>query len=101
MNKIKNSPPLSENALLFTIDVVGLYTSIPHDAGLEALIRSALDGREDRSLSTDTLIELLDLVLKNNHFEHNNRVFKQLQGTAICTKFAPPYVISLKLGSHL
>ena len=31
--------------------------------------------------------------LKNNVFEQNMRYFKQLQGTAIGTKFAPPYAI--------
>ena len=31
--------------------------------------------------------------MKNNVFEHNMGYFKQLKGTAIRTKFAPPYAI--------
>ena len=31
--------------------------------------------------------------MKNNVFEHNVTYFKQLNGTAIGTKFAPPYAI--------
>ena len=71
-----------------TIEVVGLYPNIPHKNGLEA-IRKALDKREDQTISTDSLILLAECVLKNNVFEHNMRFFKQLNGTAIVTKFAP------------
>ena len=39
MKGIRNIP---ENALLVTADVVGLYPSIPHNAGLEAL-KTVLD----------------------------------------------------------
>ena len=36
---------------------------------------------------------MAESVLKNSVFEHNMRYFKQLQGTAIGKKFAPPYAI--------
>ena len=85
-------PPLPENALLCTIDVVGLYPSIPHDEGLQALKR-AMDEREDKSVSTESLIVPAQLVLKNNYFEYSSRIFRQNKGTAIGTKFAPPYAI--------
>ena len=75
-----------------TIDVVGLYPNIPHKNGLEA-IRKAFDKQEDQTISTDSLILLAECVLKNNVFEHNMRFFKQLNGTAIGTKFAPSYAI--------
>ena len=32
-----------------------------------------------------------DFVLKNNLFEFNSKFYKQISGTAIGTKFAPPY----------
>ena len=92
LRKIKNLPPLPEGALLCTIDVVGLYPNIPHDYGLAAL-RKALDTREDQNISTDSLMELAELALKNNFFEHNSKIFKQEQGTAIGAKFAPSYAI--------
>ena len=34
---------------------------------------------------------MVEFVLKNNLFEFNNKVFQQISGTAIGTKFAPPY----------
>ena len=75
---------------MVTADVVGLYPSIPHDAGLEAL-RKVLDNRENKKISTDDLTKMAEFVLKNNYFEFNGKVKKQISGTAIGTKFAPPY----------
>ena len=37
LNKIKNINAIPKNAILVTADVVGLYPSIPHQAGLKAL----------------------------------------------------------------
>ena len=44
-------------------------------------------------MSTDSLVELAELVLKNNYFEFNEKFLRQIRGTAIGTKFAPPYAI--------
>ena len=85
-------PPLPDDVILCTIDVVGLYPNIPHDEGLIAM-RKALDLRKDKRISTESLIELAECVLKNNIFEHNLSFYKQLRGTAIGTKMAPPYAI--------
>ena len=94
LKKLNELRDLPDEFILCTIDVVGLYPNIPHKEGLEA-IRKALNKREDQSISTDSLILLAECVLKNNVFEHNMRYFKQLNGTAIGTKFAPPYAILL------
>ena len=45
IRKIKNLTDTPEGAVLVTADVVSLYPSIPHQAGLEAL-KKALDERE-------------------------------------------------------
>ena len=45
VRKIKNSTDIPEGAILVTADVVSLYPSIPHQAGLKAL-KKALDERE-------------------------------------------------------
>ena len=44
-------------------------------------------------MSTESLIELAELVLRNNYFEFNDKFKKQKEGTATGTKFAPPYAI--------
>ena len=92
LRKIACLPPLPDDIILCTIDGVGLYSNIPHDEGLIAL-RKYLESREDKAISTDSLMDLAECVLKNNVFEHDLSFFKQLGGTAIGTKMAPPYTI--------
>ena len=41
--------------------------------------------------NTNTLITLLEIVLKSNTFEFNNKCYIQLQGTAMGTRLAPAY----------
>ena len=89
---LRDLPALPKDTLLCTIDVVGLYPNIPHSDGLDA-IRKALDQRIDKNISIKSLLDLAEGVIKNNIFEHNNRFFKQKQGTAIGTKMAPPYAL--------
>ena len=78
-------PPLPDDLILCTTDVVGLYLNIPHEEGL-IVIRKDLDTRKDKTISTDSLIELEECVLEINIFENDKSVFKQLRGTAIGTK---------------
>ena len=68
------------------MDVVGLYPNIPHDEGLSTL-RKRLDERHGKDVSTDTLVELAELFLKNNIFNFNQNTLKQKRGAAIGTKF--------------
>ena len=49
--------------------------------------------RDKKQISSETLIELAKIVLKNNFFEFDQKTFKQVRGTAVGTKFAPPYAI--------
>ena len=44
-------------------------------------------------MTTEALVELADIVLKNNCFQFLDKAFKQKRGTAMGTKFAPPYSI--------
>ena len=76
--------------MLVTADVVGLYPSIPHEAGLSAL-KKALESRSVKKIPTENLIKMAEFVLKNNLFEFNNKMFQQISGTAIGTNFAPAY----------
>ena len=90
LSKLKELGPLPKNSILVTADVVGLYPSIPHKEGLLALKR-ALEKRANPKIPSKILIDMAEFVLKNNFFEFNENLFQQLSGTAIGTKFAPPY----------
>ena len=92
LNKIKKLGSLPDRAVLCTMDVVGLYPNIPHGEGLDSL-RRFLETRDNKQISSDTLTELGEVVLKNNIFEFDEKSFKQKRGTVRGTKVAPPYAI--------
>ena len=73
-----------------TAAVVRLYPNIPHNAGLKAL-SNMLEAREHKAVSTENLVKMARFVLENNYFEFNGDIKKQISGTAIGPKFAPPY----------
>ena len=90
LKNIKNVGKIPEGAILVTTDVVTPYPNIPHGADLEAL-RKKLNERETPRVFTEEVLEMTDFVLKNNFFEFNEEGKRQKLGTAIGTKFAPPY----------
>ena len=92
LRKIKSLDQLPEGAILCTINAVGLYPNIPHEESLASL-RKFLDARTEKKVTTETLLELAEIVLKNNIFQLNQTTIKQLRCTAIGTKFAPLYAI--------
>ena len=73
------------------MDVVGLYPHIPHEEGLEAL-KKALD-KSDAELPVDDLVSLAKVVLENNFFEFDEKLFRQKLGTAIGTKLGTDHLI--------
>ena len=75
------------------MDVVGLYPNIPHGEGLASL-RRFLEARDIKQVSSNTLTELAELVLKNNIFEFDEKTFKQKRGAAVETKFGPSCAIT-------
>ena len=84
---------IEPNTLLVTIDVKSLYTCIPHQEGIAACKEALSSTPEDNPERPDifVLVCLLEIVLKNNTFEFDNKFYKQLQGTAMGTKLAPAY----------
>jgi hypothetical protein len=79
---------LPQGAFPVSIDVVGLYTNIPHNEGIESVER-ALNTRRNPEVPTNTLIEFLNLVLKYNIFEFKSDLYQQKMGTAMGTCVAP------------
>ena len=100
INKIKELQNIPDSAILVTSDIVALYPSFPHEAGLKAL-KDALDNRENKSISTEDLIKMARFVLQNNYSEFSGIVKQQISGTATGTKFAPTYacIFMDKLGT--
>ena len=63
MKKIKHLKNIPDNAILVTEYDVGLYPSIPHEAGLRAL-KKILGRREEKKISTEDLVKMAEFVLK-------------------------------------
>ena len=59
----KLNPNLPTDIILLTIDVISLYTNIPHDEGIDASIKYLQ--RYNSEANTDFLKELLTLILHN------------------------------------
>ena len=82
--------PQPLNAIPVTMDINGMYNNIPWDQGILAF-KEALDNRDDLSVPTHFLIELLTLVLMFNVFTFNGNLFMQLFGVAMGTRVAPTF----------
>ena len=63
----KHVPP---GAIMFSMDVKALYPSVPRLESIAAC-REAFNARSDNSISTEALMEMLNLVLENNIFDFN------------------------------
>ena len=94
LTKLQNFPKFPDDVILCTIDAVALYPNIPNHESL-LFLKKALHNRQDKTASTESLIELAELVLKNNCFEFNDRFRKQKESTAIGTGFTPTHAIIL------
>ena len=77
---------IPQNSILVAADVVGLYPSIPHNAGLKAL-KDTVDCRQNKKIPTGMLVKMAEFVLTNNYFEFGRKVFYQISGTSVGTKF--------------
>ena len=90
--KLEHLWQLPENAFLVTLDVSSLYTNIPHNEGIDAC-RYFLNTRDRNasSISTETLCNLIRMILTMNNFCFNGKHYLQTHGTAMGTRMAPSY----------
>ena len=90
INKLKSISNLPEDTILVTMDVTSLYTSIPNDLGIEAVLDYI---REDPAAPVPLgyMEKLMKLILGKNHFEFNGELYLQIGGTAMGTRFAPSF----------
>ena len=87
LDNIKNLK-IPENSLLVTLDVESMYTNISHEKGIESIKKTISNDHDPR---LNYIIDLLELSLKCNDFEFNNKFYLQVQGTSMGKKFAPHY----------
>ncbi|KAL2101113.1 hypothetical protein ACEWY4_002874 [Coilia grayii] len=80
----------AQDVWLATLDVVSLYTNIPHDKGIAAMTYF-LEQRTDTHPPTHFLIEIISKLLHNNFFLFDNNFYLQKQGAAMGSRFSPDY----------
>ena len=97
LNKSKRT--VKSGTIIVTFDISCLYTSIPHDLGIEALTYylRTFNHTIDSRFNINFILEATNFILKNNTFIFNGDNFLQLMGTAMGTIFAPTYA-TLVLG---
>ena len=69
-----------------------LYTNIPNDEGMES-IKEVLESKRKRTGGpmNQTLLDLLEIILKKHNFQFNGTNYLQISGTAMGTKVAPSF----------
>ena len=92
LRNLKSLGKLSKNATLCNVDVVGLHPIILHEEDLWSL-RKHLDVRTKEKISTGTVVELTEIVLKKNVFNFILKICRQKRSATVGTRFAPPYFI--------
>ncbi|KAM8977149.1 LOW QUALITY PROTEIN: uncharacterized protein RCH25_039876 [Pelodytes ibericus] len=90
LTRIADYRPLDSDTWLCTMDVSSLYTSIPHDGGLEAIGLSIAAYQIDAEYK-NFILELLKTVLTKNYFTFDGDYYLQTQGTAMGSNVAPSY----------
>ena len=87
---------LPPGAIVFSIDVVNLYGSIPLNEGVSAVTEMITEYQDEIDLcglSPDDITSLLTHVLENNTFRFDDQHYRQRVGIAMGNKVAPPVAI--------
>ena len=83
---------LPEGTFLVSLDVTSLYTNIPQEEGINTVCRTHENFYGDNTpIPTQSLREILTLILQENSFEFNDKNYPQIHGTAMGTKMAVPF----------
>ena len=94
--QLQSISTLPHDAILFTMDVVGLYSNISHDDHDPCC--TLLDRRSDQQLPIGDIINLARMVLKLDAFAYRDDHFLEVHGTAMATRYLPAAIICLGCG---
>jgi len=97
LNKYQNEIDINENTYLITMDVVSLYTNIPHTEGAELvseyyeLTKTYWTNHSIPLISKELLKELILFILNNTTFTFHNNFYNQKYGTTMGAIFSVKY----------
>ncbi|XP_044167639.1 uncharacterized protein LOC122951676 [Acropora millepora] len=93
INFIENTP-LPDGAVLATSDVCSLYTNIPQEEGIEVVCQNYQEHYQSKTpIPTQSLGDLMPLILKENSFKFNDKHYLQTHGIAMGTKMAVAFAV--------
>lgn len=87
VQKISNRP-IPSDALIVTGDIVSLYTNMDIQRSLDVVMEIFREF-PDFHRSDGAIVELLEIVLKNNEFSFAGKLYRQVFGTAMGKRFSP------------
>jgi hypothetical protein len=77
LNKLSTiNQPLPNNCLMFCMDVIALYPSVPRKEAREAA-EKALKKRSNKDIPTDEVLRIMDMVLKITTFLLTGRIMSK------------------------
>lgn len=80
---------VQQNTILVSMDVTSLYTNIPQEEGINTVCIAYEDFYKNNTpIPTNSLRNMLRLILQENSFHFNGRNYLQTHGTAMGTKMA-------------
>lgn len=90
INDLESLPPLPQRGRFITADIASLYTNIDTQMGLE-LVEKFLTQRGIPGERIRFVMDLLRFVMTNSYLSFKNRIYHQVDGTAMGTSCAPAY----------
>ena len=94
LQQLFETGPLPENSFLVTADVKSLYTNIPHQEGIDVLLHYLENNPNllpKECPPLHTVKQLMNFILTDNCFKLKTEHYRQIHGTAMGSKSAPPY----------
>lgn len=91
LNLLFLNPPTDEHTILVTLDIESLYSNIPHDIGIEYLRNYLSKFTTFSQEKINMICSLTSLVLTNNFFHFDGKIFHQTKGVAMGAKLAPAF----------
>ena len=108
-DQIENGELSLEGVSLVSLDVKQMYNNITEDLGNYACRRylesrpligcTSANSSEENIVSTSSLMQGLDLCIKNNYFTFDRQIYRQKGGVGTGVKLAPPYAC-LAMGEY-
>ena len=86
---------INENTFFTSYDITNMYTNIPVEETLDIIINKLIEQNENKQYITE-IKNSLQLILKQNYFEFNSKIYQQKEGLAMgspCLLYTSVYTV--------